>query len=132
LRGRRIARAVPAGRRIARAAPGFVQQFVAQLHCQISVVVVQITALRPALRMSACGKPTNTDAASTLPLCSRSMQRACSERFGSAWVPWRITCGSIGRLPHTMVGRTSPRMVRTSTSAALAPASNMSMCGYVW
>ena len=31
--------------------------------------------------MSACGKPTNTDAASAWPWVSSSMQRACSDRL---------------------------------------------------
>ena len=48
---------------------------------------VQTTALRPASRMSACGKPTNTDAASAWPWVSSSMQRACSDRLARHGCP---------------------------------------------
>ena len=64
---------------------------------------VVMTTLSPALRMSACGKPTNRLAHSA-PSASIALQRACSERLGSSAVPWRITCGSIGRLPQAVVG----------------------------
>ena len=66
---------------------------------------MQTTALNPAFTMSACGKPTKSDAASAL-AASKSMHRACSERFGSACEPWRITCGNIGRLPQAITGFT--------------------------
>ena len=89
---------------------------------------VVMTTLRPALRMSACGKPTNR-LAHNAPSASMALQRACSERFGSSAVPWRITCGSIGTLPQAVVGRTSPLSMRINAVPARRPVSYMSTCG---
>ncbi|MCY1309981.1 hypothetical protein D9M70_601310 [compost metagenome] len=89
---------------------------------------VQTTALKPASRMSACGKPTKTDAASTPP-ASSSLQRSCKGLLGAACVPWHMMCGSMGLLAQLMTGLISPLSVRTMTLAARTPASRMSTCG---
>ncbi|CFP59979.1 Uncharacterised protein [Bordetella pertussis] len=89
---------------------------------------VHTTALSPASRMSACGKPTNTEAAIT-PSDSSALQRACSDLLGSACVPWRMMCGSIGLLAQLMTGLISPRSVRAMALAARSPAARISTCG---
>ena len=61
------------------------------------------TPATPAQASTAGTSPTNTLAASA-PSASICLQRACNALFGSSSLPWRITCGSIGRLPQAMAG----------------------------
>jgi len=79
--------------------------------------------------MSDWGKPPSTDALRTMPRVSASIAMSITSFMG-----WREgVCSSvlvsIGRMPHTMTGRTSPSSARTSVVAARFAVSAMSMCG---
>ena len=54
---------------------------------------------------------------------------ACRSLFGAWCVPCAITCGSNGALPHAAVGRTSPRITRSSARAARSAVCRWSICG---
>jgi microcystin degradation protein MlrC len=89
---------------------------------------VSTAADRPAWAMSALGNPTHSDAASA-PWASISRQRACSSRLGAKSLPWRITCGSIGRWPQASVGCARPASSARIGRPARSPVPCMSTCG---
>jgi len=81
--------------------PGKIQQLVA---------ITFGPADRPALWMSAWGKPTNK-VAIRAPSASMRLVISCRSLLGKLAVPWRITWGSMGRLPQAMVGMLRPASI---------------------
>ena len=70
--------------------------------------------------MSACGKPPNTEAFSTWPESSAWLAMPIRVFIGSREGVWTSELLMIGRLPHTILGSTSPARVAHQRAAGAA------------
>ena len=101
---------------------------VSGITCESCVAKVK-TALEKIPDVAAVAVGLDGKVALRMPSASISRQRSCRVLLGSSSLPWRITCGSIGRWPQAIEGSGQPCSEAMIGLAARTPVSYMSTCG---
>ena len=98
--------------------PGAVQQFVAQLLGLRGAGVGTDHGAQAGLADVGVRKAHEHRRGQRLALGLQLDAARLQRPVGSTWVPWRSTCGSMGRLPQAITGRISPLSARATMRAA--------------